>query len=168
MVKRSIDFRHPVHNDSGPIMLDERTSTSRVRWRIRPSMDVYVDSVQRAPRLTALDERQLGWKIINDGCELSSTKLLQSNLRLVLTTAEHYLGRGVSLPDLIVAGNTGLQRAVTDYDPAIGTRFSTYASWWIKQSMKQAVATCRSGLGPFIAAADCKHDGVVTTGAGTL
>ncbi|HEX2839399.1 MAG TPA: sigma factor [Phycisphaerales bacterium] len=139
MANRSIDFRHPVHDDMGPITRDEQTGSPRVRWRIRPSVNVYVDSVQRAPRLTAPDERQLGWKIINDGCELSSTTLLRSNLRLVVTIAEHYKGRGASLPDLIVAGNTGLQRAVADFDPAIGTRFSTYASWWIKQSMKQVV-----------------------------
>lgn len=89
--------------------------------------------------MTAEDERDLGWKIINDNCQESRDRMIRANLRLVVAIAKNYTNRGLSLTDLIEEGNIGLLRAVEGFDPAQGARFSTYASWWIKQSIKRAL-----------------------------
>ena len=65
--------------------------------------------------------------------------MVRANLRLVVNIARGYIGKGLSLQDLIEEGNLGLLRAVQGFDPAVGTRFSTYASYWIKQSIKRAL-----------------------------
>jgi RNA polymerase primary sigma factor len=69
----------------------------------------------------------------------SRDRMVRSNLRLVVNIAKNYTNRGMALADLIEEGNLGLLRAVEGYDPAQGTRFSTYASWWIKQAIKRAL-----------------------------
>jgi RNA polymerase primary sigma factor len=95
--------------------------------------------INRYALLTAEEERELGWRIINDGCPASRERMVRSNLRLVVVIAKNYVGRGLPITDLIEEGNIGLLRAVEGFDPAQGARFSTYASWWIKQSIKRAL-----------------------------
>ncbi len=76
---------------------------------------------------------------IAQGDESARDRMIRANLRLVVNIARGYVGKGLSLQDLIEEGNLGLLRAVEGFDPAVGTRFSTYASYWIKQSIKRAL-----------------------------
>jgi RNA polymerase primary sigma factor len=101
--------------------------------------DQYLSEINRYPLLTKEDEQRLG-KAIVEGDEESRRQMILSNLRLVVTIAKRYLGQGLSFLDLIEEGNLGLIRAVGKFDYTKGFRFSTYASWWIKQSMTRAIA----------------------------
>jgi len=89
--------------------------------------------------LTFDEEQGLGKLIIDENDPLAREQLVRSNLRLVVNIAKKYAGRGMSLGDLIEEGNLGLIRAVDYFNPNRGVRFSTYAAWWIKQSIKRAL-----------------------------
>tara|TARA_Y100001970_G_scaffold284315_1_gene401405 strand:+ start:674 stop:1594 length:921 start_codon:yes stop_codon:yes gene_type:complete len=108
---------------------------------VRSALDVYLKRISEVQLLTANEERNLGWRIINDNDQKAKEQMILANLRLVVSIAKNYSYRGVSLPDLIEEGNIGLIRAVEGFDPAHGARFSTYAAWWIKQSMKRMLAS---------------------------
>ena len=84
-------------------------------------------------------ERFLGKLVVEESDPWARERLVRSNLRLVVNIAKKYSGRGMSLGDLIEEGNLGLIKAVDYFDPDRGTRFSTYAAWWIKQSIKRAL-----------------------------
>jgi RNA polymerase primary sigma factor len=84
-------------------------------------------------------EQYLGKLIVEENDPLARDQLVRSNLRLVVNIAKKFGARGMSLGDLIEEGNLGLIRAVDYFDPGRGTRFSTYAAWWIKQSIKRAL-----------------------------
>src|SRR3954471_637316 len=112
------------------------TSTGR---ELQSDLQLYLREINTTPLLTAEQERELGWAIINDNCPLARERMIRSNLRLVVAIAKHYNNRGLPLTDLIEEGNIGLLRAVEGFDPAQGARFSTYASWWIKQAIKRAL-----------------------------
>lgn len=102
-------------------------------------MQTYLKEINRYSLLTAEEERELGWKIINDQCPIARDRMVNSNLRLVVSIAKKYNNRGLPITDLIEEGNIGLLRAVEGFDPAQGARFSTYGSWWIKQGIKRAL-----------------------------
>lgn len=102
-------------------------------------MQTYLQEINRYPLLTAEEERELGWRIINDQCPQARDRMIKSNLRLVVSIAKKYSNRGLPITDLIEEGNIGLMRAVEGFDPAQGARFSTYGSWWIKQGIKRAL-----------------------------
>jgi RNA polymerase primary sigma factor len=89
--------------------------------------------------LTAEQEHALGKLIVEENDPGAREQLVRSNLRLVVNIAKKYAGRGMTLGDLIEEGNLGLIKAVDYFDPDRGTRFSTYAAWWIKQSIKRAL-----------------------------
>ena len=99
----------------------------------------YLHEIDEASLLTVGQERVLGKLIVEDNDPWAREQLVRSNLRLVVNIAKRYGERGMSLGDLIEEGNLGLIRAVDYFDPDRGTRFSTYAAWWIKQSIKRAL-----------------------------
>jgi RNA polymerase primary sigma factor len=106
---------------------------------VHSDLQLYLREINRYSLLTADEEKELGWRIINDNCPIAREKMVRSNLRLVVAIAKNYTNRGLTLSDLIEEGNIGLMRAVEGFDPAQGARFSTYASWWIKQGIKRAL-----------------------------
>lgn len=118
-----------------------REQTSRGSRALQSDLQLYLKEINKYPLLTAEQERELGWAVLNDQCPVAREKMIRSNLRLVVAIAKNYVNRGLSLIDLIEEGNIGLMRAVEGFDPAQGARFSTYASWWIKQAIKRALAS---------------------------
>ena len=99
----------------------------------------YLKEIDDASLLTVEQEHLLGKLIVEENDPRAREQLVRSNLRLVVNIAKRYAGRGMSLGDLIEEGNLGLIKAVDYFDPDYGTRFSTYAAWWIKQSIKRAL-----------------------------
>ncbi|MDQ3812949.1 MAG: sigma-70 family RNA polymerase sigma factor, partial [Armatimonadota bacterium] len=103
----------------------------------------WVKMAQKTPLLTAAEEKELGRRIAQ-GDEESYKRMVEANLRLVITMALKQLHQGhnhsLTLADLIQEGNFGLMRAARKFDPALGYRFSTYASFWIRQAMSRAIA----------------------------
>ena len=99
----------------------------------------YLDRIKSTPLLTAEQERQLARRIREHSDPIAREQMVQANLRLVVKIAKEYSNPGMTLGDLVAEGNLGLLRAVEDFDPDAGVRFSTYAAWWIKQSIKRAM-----------------------------
>ena len=99
----------------------------------------YLKEIDEAPLLTWEDEKYLAELIIEDNDPEARDQMIRSNLRLVVNIAKRFPCRGLTLGDLIEEGNLGLMRAVDSFDPEHGVRFSTYSSWWIKQSIKKAL-----------------------------
>jgi len=105
---------------------------------LQTPLETYLREINETALLSAQDERDLAGAIA-DGDVRARDRMVRANLRLVVNIARGYTGKGLSLQDLIEEGNLGLLRAVEGFDPAVGTRFSTYASYWIKQSIKRAL-----------------------------
>jgi RNA polymerase sigma factor (sigma-70 family) len=99
----------------------------------------YLTEIDEASLLTWEQEYELGRRVVEDNDPWAREQLVRSNLRLVVNIAKKYAGRGMGLSDLIEEGNLGLIKAVDYFDPERGTRFSTYAAWWIKQGIKRAL-----------------------------
>jgi len=103
------------------------------------SVRMYLSEIGRVDLLTADEEIKLA-KRIAKGDPVAKQKLAEANLRLVVSIAKKYIGRGLSFLDLIQEGNIGLFRAVEKFDPKRGFKFSTYATWWIRQAITRAIA----------------------------
>jgi RNA polymerase primary sigma factor len=101
--------------------------------------ELYLREINETSLLTAQEEKQIAYRIIDQGDVEARDHLVRANLRLVVNIARMYIGKGLCLQDLIAEGNLGLLRAVEGFDPDMETRFSTYASFWIKQSIKRAL-----------------------------
>ncbi|MGB7453176.1 MAG: sigma-70 family RNA polymerase sigma factor [Lysobacterales bacterium] len=105
---------------------------------------IYLSEIGRANLLTADEEKSLS-RAAHAGCMASRQRMIESNLRLVVKVARSYINRGLPLLDLIEEGNLGLIRAVEKFDPERGFRFSTYATWWIRQSVERSIMNqCRT------------------------
>lgn len=100
---------------------------------------MYLKDIGKVNLLSSEEETELAKKIEN-GDEQARKKLIEANLRLVVSIAKHYLGRGMQFLDLIQEGNMGLMKAIEKFDYRKGYKFSTYATWWIKQAITRAVA----------------------------
>src|SRR5947209_6899624 len=105
---------------------------------VQTPLETYLREINETALLSARDEQELA-TAIGLGDTRARDRMVRANLRLVVNIARGYTGKGLGLQDLIEEGNLGLLRAVEGFDPAMGTRFSTYASYWIKQSIKRAL-----------------------------
>jgi RNA polymerase primary sigma factor len=99
----------------------------------------YLGKIRNGQLLNAAEERELSRRA-REGDEEARQRLIERNLRLVISIAKKYRGRGVPFEDLIQEGNAGLIKAVERFDPSLGNRFSTYATWWIRQAVTRAIA----------------------------
>src|ERR1700730_2217714 len=105
---------------------------------VQSPLETYLREINETPLLNADEEKQLAYRI-EEGDSEARDRMVRANLRLVVNIARSYTGKGLGLQDLIEEGNLGLLRAVEGFDPGMNTRFSTYASYWIKQSIKRAL-----------------------------
>ncbi|MCQ2789432.1 MAG: sigma-70 family RNA polymerase sigma factor [bacterium] len=104
------------------------------------SVRLYLQQIGKIPLLSAEEEYNVAQKIQEDHCEISKNILVNANLRLVVSIAKKYIGRGLSFLDLIQEGNLGLMKAAERFDYSKGYKFSTYATWWVQQSITRAIA----------------------------
>ena len=121
------------------LKLDEITDTSFEGINIDDPVRMYLREIGKIPLLTFDEELDLAKKIL-EGDEEAKQKLAESNLRLVVSIAKKYVGRGMLFLDLIQEGNMGLIKAVEKFDYTKGFKFSTYATWWIRQAITRAIA----------------------------
>ncbi|HEX5675933.1 MAG TPA: sigma-70 family RNA polymerase sigma factor, partial [Azonexus sp.] len=106
-----------------------------------PQVDVtqlYLNEIGQAPLLTAVEEVALARRVVGGDFAARQT-MIERNLRLVVNIAKHYANRGLTLLDLVEEGNLGLIHALEKFDPERGFRFSTYATWWIRQNIERAI-----------------------------
>lgn len=122
----------PIKAGASPRQLPEAVISSE------RCLETYLQEINEVPLLTPEEEKELGHRIQGGDLE-ARERMIRANLRLVVSIAKMYSDRGLSLQDLIAEGNIGLMKAAEKFDPAAGCRFSTYGSWWIKQSIRRAL-----------------------------
>jgi RNA polymerase primary sigma factor len=135
------NHKSPPHEQ--PALAEEDTKAApKLDLTVEPSLDslrLYLREIGKVPLLTADQEIYLAKRI--ERCDMSAkTQMTEANLRLVVSIAKGYLGRGLSFLDLIQEGSLGLIRAVEKFDYRKGFKFSTYATWWIRQAVTRAIA----------------------------
>src|SRR6186713_1194959 len=116
----------------------QKTLRRRTTTAVQTPLETYLREINETALLSAREEKELSNRI-SDGDNQARDRMVRANLRLVVNIARAYTGKGLPLQDLIEEGNLGLLRAVEGFDPDMDTRFSTYASYWIKQSIKRAL-----------------------------
>jgi RNA polymerase primary sigma factor len=133
--------KHPPHEQPA-LAEDDNKVAPKLDLTVEPSLDslrLYLREIGKVPLLTADQEVYLA-KRIERGDMGAKTQMIEANLRLVVSIAKSYLGRGLSFLDLIQEGSLGLIRAVEKFDYRKGYKFSTYATWWIRQAVTRAIA----------------------------
>lgn len=113
-------------------------ATQSRKKSVQTPMETYLREINETRLLTADEEKELAYRIQAGDME-ARERMIRANLRLVVNISRSYTGRGLQIQDLIEEGNLGLMRAVEGFDPTMNTRFSTYASYWIKQSIKRSI-----------------------------
>lgn len=134
-VTPDLDFNIPISSDSD----DLETSLSIEGVSIDDPVKVYLKEIGRVPLLSSEEEIELATKMAC-GDIAAKQRLSEANLRLVVSIAKRYVGRGMQFLDLIQEGNLGLIKAVEKFDHTKGFKFSTYATWWIRQAITRAIA----------------------------
>ena len=130
-------FPPEFHEDDQPIVSPVRRGR-RATSSLQTPLETYLREINETALLSAQEEQELADRI-GEGDVRARDRMVRANLRLVVNIARGYTGKGLSLQDLIEEGNLGLLRAVEGFDPGVGTRFSTSASYWIKQSINRAL-----------------------------
>jgi RNA polymerase sigma factor (sigma-70 family) len=125
--------------EQDPAELGDKSDTPEAGARSRELIALYLQEISRVKLLTAEQEQELARRVQAGDAE-AEKRLVEANLRLVVRVARRYLNRGLSLLDLIEEGNVGLLHAARKFRPDRGTRFSTYAIWWIRQAVVRALA----------------------------
>lgn len=125
----------PIENELTDL---KRAKTRKTGRSLQSPLETYLREINETNLLNADEEKELA-RAIAKGDVRARDRMVRANLRLVVNIARGYTGKGLGLQDLIEEGNLGLLRAVEGFDPDMGTRFSTYASYWIKQSIKRAL-----------------------------
>ena len=118
---------------------EELLKESNTADSINDPVSIYLHEISQISLLTPDEEREISTKAVT-GDENAKAKLTESNLRLVVSIAKRYVGKGMEFLDLIAEGNLGLIKAVNKFNPDLGYRFSTYATWWIRQAITRAIA----------------------------
>ena len=145
--ERGIDVHDVEERELEPVQSAPQESLSqalaRARAQARPqttdSLQMYLKEIGRVPLLTAAQEVELA-KAYEGGSDVAKQRMIEANLRLVVSIAKHYRGQGLGFLDLIQEGTIGLVRAVEKFDWRRGFKFSTYATWWIRQAVARALA----------------------------
>lgn len=140
-----VDFNsiEPVDDldDDDNISIEEpKTQESLNSVNSDDSVRIYLQQIGKIPLLSSEEELEVAKKIYETQCEIARKVLINANLRLVVSIAKKYIGRGLSFLDLIQEGNMGLIKATEKFDYTKGYKFSTYATWWIQQSITRAIA----------------------------
>jgi RNA polymerase primary sigma factor len=135
--KRADGAEGQVHRD-GLEGMEAEARTGREGFNT-DSVNIYFNSIKRISLLTKKDERALAERVVKGDTD-ARRRMIEANLRLVVNIAKHYLNRGLSFPDLIEEGNIGLIKSVERFSPAKGCKFSTYATYWIRQTIDRAIA----------------------------
>ena len=128
-----------INSDAEDDALKDLSFSPSEEIAVDDSVRMYLKEIGKIPLLTAEDEKNLAQRM-QDGDESAKDILVESNLRLVVSIAKKYMNRGLSLLDLIQEGNIGLIKAVDKFDYSKGFKFSTYATWWIRQAITRAIA----------------------------
>jgi RNA polymerase nonessential primary-like sigma factor len=123
---------------SKSVSLNKSTKPDNISRRELDAIQLYLKEIEYSPLLTPSEEVKFG-RLARKGNEEGRTKMIVCNLRLVVKISRRYMNRGLALPDLIEEGNLGLIHAVEKFDPERGFRFSTYATWWIRQHIERAL-----------------------------
>lgn len=126
--------------DALEVAEEENTKRERESSSTDDAVKIYLQQIGRIPLLKSEEEVKVAKKIKEDACAKSKEKLVNANLRLVVSIAKKYIGRGLSFLDLIQEGNMGLIKAAEKFDYEKGYKFSTYATWWIQQAITRGIA----------------------------
>ena len=139
LADESIEILSPEEDEEEEVRRANEKAASYIDDVADDSVRLYLREIGKIPLLTGEQEIELANRVIA-GDKTAKDHMAEANMRLVVSIAKRYVGRGLDLLDLIQEGNTGLLRAVEKFDPTKGFKFSTYATWWIRQAITRAIA----------------------------